>query len=88
MDPVKFSSEFFAAIHDTTVQRLGYILDRVVKQSGIAEKLYEQSQKAGVVFYRIPLKTSAPTKGFSSDERWKVIVNADIEIDKGYPNQK
>lgn len=28
------------------------------------------------------LKRPAPIKGFSSDERWKVIVNTEIEIDE------
>jgi hypothetical protein len=31
--------------------------------------------------FRIPLKASAPDKGFESDERWKVILNTKIEID-------
>lgn len=82
IDPEKFNTDFFAAIQDTTVQRLGYLLDKVIKQHSIADHLYEKSQKEGVKFYRIPLKTASPTKGFSSDEKWKVIINAEIEIDE------
>ena len=34
------------------------------------------------VLFRTPLKASAATKGYSADEKWKVIVNTAIEIDE------
>jgi predicted transcriptional regulator of viral defense system len=81
ISPKKFNTAFFKAIQDTTIQRLGYLLDRVLQKHDFAERLYKQSQKTGVNFYRIPLKTSAPMKGFPADEKWKVIVNTEIDID-------
>jgi hypothetical protein len=40
------------------------------------------SKKAELEFFRIPLKTSTAKKEFPSDERWKVIVNTQIEVDE------
>lgn len=63
------------------IQRLGFLLEVILKED-IGKHFYEVSQKAGLNFFRIPLKTSATKKGFPSDERWKVIVNTEIEIDE------
>ncbi len=63
------------------IQRLGFLLEVILKKD-ISNVLYEVSQKAGLDFFRIPLKTSTIKKGFPSDERWKVIVNTEIEIDE------
>lgn len=63
------------------IQRLGFLLEVVLKKD-IGKHLYKVSQKAGLDFFRIPLKTSAVKKGYLSDERWKVIVNTEIEIDE------
>jgi len=65
----------------TTIQRLGFLLEVILKQD-IGSLLYEECKKAGLEFFRIPLKTSSKKIGFSSDERWKVIVNTEIEIDE------
>jgi predicted transcriptional regulator of viral defense system len=55
----------------TALQRLGYL----------ANALYMALLKTNATLFRIPLKASAPGKGFAADERWKVIVNTEIEID-------
>ena len=73
--------DFFKEIPASTIQRLGYLLDKILQQRTIADYLFEQSYKYGLNFFRVPLKTSADVKGFPSDNRWKVIVNTKIEID-------
>ena len=82
MEPKEFDSVFFASTTATAIQRLGYLIERVLNNEKLANELFEASQKNGLVFFRIPLKASAPAKGFSSENRWKVIVNAEIEIDE------
>lgn len=79
--PEEIKEDFFKEIPVSTIQRLGYLLDNVLQQRTIADYLFEQSHKYGLNFFRVPLKTSAGVKGFLSDNRWKVIVNAKIEID-------
>jgi len=58
------------------------LLQLLYKNEKLANELFDASQKNDLDFFRIPLKASAHTKGFSSDNRWKVIVNAEIEIDE------
>ena len=82
MDPKEFDPIFFTSTPSTAIQRLGYLIEKVINNEKLANELFEASQKNGLDFFRIPLKASDPTKGFSSDNRWKVIVNAEIEIDE------
>lgn len=81
INPEQITEEFLQTVPVTAIQRLGFILDVVLKQD-IGGYLYEVSQKAGLDFFRTPLKTSAIKKGAPSDERWKVIVNTAIEFDE------
>ena len=78
----RINKTFLAAVPVTVIQRLGFLLDNILEQKTLADRLYKISNKAGLIFYRIPLKPSSGTKGFHSDERWKTIVNTDIEIDE------
>ncbi len=78
----KISKDFFKEVPVSTIQRLGYLLDKVLNHQALAAYLLEQCKKAGLVFFRIPLKTGAGTNGLSSDDRWKVIVNTAIEVDQ------
>jgi predicted transcriptional regulator of viral defense system len=82
MDPKEFNPIFFASTPSTAVQRLGYILEKVINNDKLANELFEASKENKLDFFRIPLKASAPVKGFPSDNRWKVIVNIDIKIDE------
>lgn len=81
INPEQITESFLQAVPVAATQRLGFLLDVILKQD-IGKHLYEVSQKAGLDFFRIPLKTSTIKKGFPSDERWKVIVNTEIEIDE------
>ena len=66
----------------TALQRLGYMLDRVFDNQVLAQALYNLLQSSKETLLRIPLKSSAPRKGFSSDSKWKVIVNTKLELDE------
>ncbi len=79
--PEQITVHLLKEVPVTAIQRLGFLLDVILKQD-IGKHLYEVSKKAGLEFFRIPLKTSAPRVGFLSDERWKIIVNSEIEIDE------
>ncbi len=81
MKPEMFSIAFIKGATVYSIQRLGYLLDKPLNQRDLAEALFDKSQKVGLQFYRVPLKASSPDKGFSSDEKWKVVVNVEIETD-------
>ena len=80
--PEDFNEIILANVPITALQRLGYILDKIIENKVLAEALFQTLERVGAKLFRIPLKASAPKKGFSSDERWKIIVNAEIEIDQ------
>lgn len=62
-------------------QRLGYLLDKVLQESAVADGLMELIKRAGLKFKAVPLKTGATTDGSPVCERWKVAVNQVIETD-------
>ncbi len=64
------------------VQRLGYILV-LLEYESIAEELYGLCRNGGLKFRKTALKASVPTKeGMPVDERWKVVVNQEIDMDE------
>jgi predicted transcriptional regulator of viral defense system len=77
----KINKAFLKEIPLTTIQRLGYILDKVLNKKELADHIYNESQKAKLNFFRTPLKTVSKTKNCPTDERWNVIINIEIEID-------
>ena len=80
------SADFNTALLDhapaTALQRLGYLLEFACRNQVLADALFNAMETHQLKCFRIPLKASAETKGYSSDNRWKVIVNSEIEIDE------
>lgn len=76
-----FSPVLFKHVHVTTLQRLGYLMEKVCFDQEMADTLFKAMTKEKINFFRIPLKASKETKGYSSGNRWKVIVNTEIETD-------
>jgi predicted transcriptional regulator of viral defense system len=77
-----FSSVLLNHVHVTTLQRLGYLLETVCFNQELADSLFEAMQKENLSFFRIALKASKEIKGYSSENRWKVIANTEIKIDE------
>jgi predicted transcriptional regulator of viral defense system len=80
--PNDFSTRLLKHVHVTALQRLGFLLETVCFNKELADSLYHAMEKEGLSFFRIPLKATKEIKGFSSNNRWNVIVNTDIEIDE------
>ncbi len=82
LQPSDFNTELLDYASATALQRLGYLLEFACYKPELADVLYEVMKKHPLNCFRIPLKASGATKGFSSENRWKVIVNTEIEIDE------
>jgi predicted transcriptional regulator of viral defense system len=80
--PEKLNKAFLENIPIATIQRLGYLMDYELDNAVIANKLFEEMKTLGKVFYRIPLKSNKATKGYETNEKWKVVLNTEIEIDE------
>ena len=78
----RIDQEFVSLNSATSVQRLGYMLENVVQGKEFADKLFSESKNANIKFYRTPLDGSEETQGYSSKNRWNVIVNTEIDIDE------
>ena len=64
------------------IQRFGHILSLLEYESD-ADELYALCKNGGLKFRKTALKASTPIeKGMPVDERWKVVVNKEIEIDE------
>jgi predicted transcriptional regulator of viral defense system len=65
-----------------TVQRLGYLLDRIDEHS-LANDLLALSVQTQKVFRKVPLKKAKPTDdSMEKDRKWKLILNQTIEMDE------
>lgn len=82
MKPERITEEFVTMLSVPTIQRLGYLLEVVLNQNILADKLYLEAQKLNKKIFRQPLKSGEVKTGFQMNEKWKVIVNIDIEIDE------
>ena len=79
--PESFSDELFSYSTTTAIQRLGYLFEYELNNQLLADQLYQRSREFGSSFQRIPLRQSIPHKDSSSDNRWRVAVNVEIEMD-------
>lgn len=82
LKPEMFTPTLFDEVSTHSIQRLGYLLEYKVGQKDLAEALLVKAKEAKLSFFRVPLKADKPVKGFFSDEKWKVIVNTEIEVDE------
>ena len=80
ISPESFSQDLFSS--STTIQRLGYLLEYELDNQLLADSLYKRSREYSSIFQRIPLRQSVPFNGSSSDNRWRVARNIEIEIDE------
>lgn len=78
----QFSASLLDFVPTTVLQRLGYLLEFICFKPELADALYLAMVSHSISLYRIPLKSSGATEGLSADNRWKVIVNTEIEINE------
>lgn len=64
------------------LQRLGYLLEFVLGNTLLANKIFQLFQDNKIKLTRIPLKPSNQNKSFLINDKWKIIVNESIELDE------
>jgi len=82
LDFSKIPDSFFKTVSTATIQRMGYLLEKVVNSTELANQLYEKALKANCSFQTIPLKIGKSTAGKATNKKWKISINTDIEIDE------
>ena len=85
MEAFKFdehSLDLLKCYPSAIIQRMGYILT-LLDYDTLADELEGLCKDCGMKFRRTPLKASKPTKdGMDVNDRWKVIINQEIDIDE------
>ncbi len=64
----------------SVLQRLGYILESFLSVKDVSDSLYLTVKR--YINRRTALNPFKKIKGFSSDNRWKVIINTGVEIEE------
>ena len=78
----RLGTEFVNVAPVACFQRLGYILEEVLKEKKTADAVYGLLKKAEVRLQAAALKPGKTVDGCEVDSRWKIIVNEEIEIDE------
>lgn len=77
----KVSNELLDYTSVSAIQRLGFILESILKQNEQADILYEQLRIYGKRLNYIPLSTRSKNENTEKDTRWKIYINTEIEPD-------
>ena len=78
----RLGPEFVKVAPVACFQRLGYILEEVLEEQEAADAVYDLLKRAGVRLQKAALKAGKDTAGAEMNERWKIVVNEQIEIDE------
>ena len=84
IDFEKISADFFQNINTADIQRLGYLLE-TLGFIETADLLFQKANEANLKFRKYPLcikKQPINLTKFSVDEKWKIIINEEIETDE------
>lgn len=73
---------FFKIYGIPIYQRMGYILDDILEESELAEILFDRLKALNVTFRKTAFKAGKETAGCEVDEKWKIIINQEIDIDE------
>ena len=85
------SENSFDVCKASAIQRLGYIVEKVLKNESIVEKVLKNESQGEVIYHEwvrtckaphfvlLSLRSSSEVK--YRDERWKICVNTEIEVD-------
>ena len=84
IDFEKISLDFFQNTNIADIQRLGYLLE-ALGFIEIADTLFQKINEANLKFRKYPLcikKQSMNLVNFPVNEKWKIIINEEIETDE------
>jgi len=77
----KASEGLFDYTSMAVIQRLGFILERILEEQQQADVLHKQLIMYGKKLNYIPLSTRSNRESWDKDTRWKINVNTEIETD-------
>lgn len=82
MDMSRFTGALCRYTTLATLQRLGYILENILFEQEKARVILDRIKESGRKMPYIPLNRNAGVSGARRNERWKLMVNCEIETDE------
>ena len=79
MDPEKLKKQATITSNISSIQRLGYLLEKIVSKKQLVLPLKKWLKKQRT--FRIPLKSDLSMTGATTDSDWKIAVNTKLEGD-------
>lgn len=81
MNPQRLNAAFVNAIPVATLQKLGYLLDDILKRKELANQLHKAAIDAKISFFRTSIGKQAKKK-YAFNSKWNIVNNIQIEIDE------
>ena len=75
------SENAFAVCKDAAIQRLGYVVEKVLRNELQGEIIYHEWVRTCKAPHFVPLSLRSSAEAKCRDERWKISVNTEIEVD-------
>lgn len=79
MDAQRIDERLLSYFSVADIQRLGYLLDVVLGEQTMADRLYELGHSD---FRKAALRYGRPTEGAEYCERWKMMINERVEVEE------
>lgn len=81
MDMSRFTDNLCNYTTLTTLQRLGYVMEYVLSERTKADVIYDRIKSSGKKMLYRALDKGADTTGAERNDKWKIIINCEIEPD-------
>ena len=82
ISPENLNMDLLKTTSVPSVQRLGYVFENVVNQPSLAEEIYKLLNTGKIKYFMQPLKAGGKRSDSPKNEKWKIIINTEIEIDE------
>ena len=75
------ANDLFTSCSSASLQRLGYIIERIIGDRQQGDVVFSEWRKTHTASHYVPLTPRATADG-RRDERWKIIINTEVEADE------
>ena len=76
------SENSFSVCKASAIQRLGYIVEKILKNESQGEVIYHEWARTCKAPHFVLLSLRSSSEAKYRDERWKICVNAEVEVDE------
>lgn len=82
MKPERLNLNFVNSIPAATLQKLGYLLDEILKRNELADQLHKSAMGAKITFFRTYIGKQGKSKKYVFNPKWNIVNHLKIKIDE------